>query len=67
MEKVTLKIKSKGKLQRFLAFINDLDYVEVVEEKAEAKDSEGNEDDFFSIKGMWAGRDVTVAELRAQA
>ncbi len=67
METITIKIKSKSKLQRFLAFINDLDYIEVIDTKSVSQDPPDNGSDFFAIKGMWEGRDVTAEQLRAKA
>lgn len=61
------------KLQTFLSFIKDLNYVEVIETPSDETTalSSGEEapqpDDFMSLAGMWEGRDINATELRAKA
>ena len=71
MKQVTLNV-ADDKLQTFLTFIEDLNYIEVVEEVSDtstrppAKET-SHPDDFMSLAGMWKDRDISAEELRAKA
>lgn len=69
MDTITLKIKNREKLDHFLAFIKDLDFVEVLSDNAEKKISKEkkSKDDFFSLAGIWENRDIDAEQLRAKA
>ncbi len=69
METITLKIKNKTKFQHFMAFIKDLDFVEVLrkETTAKKKNTTAEEDDFFALAGMWENRDISAQDLRSKA
>lgn len=72
MGTITLKIKNKKKLNHFLAFIKDLDFVEVLQDSQSAKQKtkhveEENSDDFFALAGIWENRDIDADDLRAKA
>lgn len=71
MGTITLKIENKKKLDHFLAFIKDLDFVEIVHrtelEIDQPLEKEPSEDDFFALAGMWENRDITASDLRSKA
>lgn len=72
METIILKIKNKKKLDHFLAFIKDLDFVEVLQDtqtsKQEVKQAkQGKSNDFFALAGIWENRDIDADDLRAKA
>ena len=70
MKQVTLNV-ADNKLQTFLTFIEDLNYIEVVEASDTSTKPPAEEtshpDDFMSLAGMWEDRDISVEELRAKA
>ena len=72
MKKLTLRI-AEHKLSTFLAFIRDLDYVEVMpddtdlEKTSSSNPHQTQSDDFFDLAGMWEGRDISADELRKKA
>ena len=69
MDTITLKIKNRKKLNHLLAFLRDLDFVEVLQNTPgveQEKKTTGN-DDFFALAGMWEGRDLTAEDLRTKA
>lgn len=71
MDTITLKIKNKKKFTHLLAFLKDLDFVEVlqnvpnIEEEKKSESTKAN--DFFELTGIWKDRDITAEELRTQA
>ncbi|SEL83704.1 hypothetical protein [Parapedobacter koreensis] len=69
MDTITLKIKNKKKLNHLLAFLKDLDFVEVLQSAPDLEQDEKttSKGDFFALAGMWEGRDITAEELRAKA
>ena len=73
MKKITLSI-ADHKLQTFLTFIQDLNYVKVITdssgqdiEEVTKETQHGKSDDFMSLAGMWEGHDVSAEEVRAKA
>jgi hypothetical protein len=72
MKQLTLNV-ADHKLQTFLDFIEDLNYVKVVEtpskenEPLSASPSSPDSDDFMALAGMWEGRDISAEELRTKA
>ena len=69
MEQIIIKIKDKKKAKTLLDFLNSLDFIESVIEKdlSIEKASADGENDFFSMAGLWAGRNVTLQSIREQA
>ncbi len=70
MEQITIRIKDKKKAQTLLDFLKSLDFIESVSEKdlsVEKTVNENREKDFFSMAGLWAGRDITLQSIREQA
>ena len=70
MEQITIRVKDKKKAQTLLDFLKSLDFIESVSEKdlsIEKTSSTAGENDFFSMAGFWAGRDITLQSIREQA
>jgi hypothetical protein len=70
MEQITIQVKSKQKAQALLNFLKTLDYIENVKTNHLSffqTKSNANEDDFFNLAGLWAGRDVTLESIREKA
>jgi hypothetical protein len=70
MEQIVIRIKDKKKAQTLLDFLKSLDFIESVTEKdlsSEKTFNENWEKDFFSMAGLWAGRDITLQSIREQA
>ncbi len=63
------KIKNKKKLTHLLAFLKDLDFVEVLQDVPDAGRIEktAKAGDFFELAGIWKDSDITAEELRAKA
>ncbi|MGB3586320.1 MAG: hypothetical protein WBA23_07275 [Tunicatimonas sp.] len=67
MKEVTLRI-AEHKLSAFLAFIQDLDYVEISRNEASSENTdEQKSDDFFELAGIWEDRDISAKKLRQKA
>ena len=71
MQKLILNI-ADHKLQTFLAFIKDLNYVEVIatsssDEAIKPPSEETPSDDFIALAGMWEGKDISAEEIRSKA
>ncbi len=70
MEQITIRIRDRKKAQTLLDFLKSLDFIESVSEKdlfSEMPPKSGGENDFFSMAGFWAGRDITLQSIREQA
>jgi len=70
MEQITIQIKDKKKAKTLLDFLKSLDFIESVSEKelsAEKAPKITGDNDFFSMAGFWAGRDITLQSIREQA
>ncbi len=69
MEQITIRIKDKKKARTLLDFLKSLDFVESVA-STNLSSSGGqpiNDNDFFALAGLWAGRDVSLKTLREKA
>ena len=72
MKQLVLNV-ADHKLQTFLSFIEDLNYVEVVEKPLDEPTAlTPNEealppDDFMALAGIWEDRDISAEDLRAKA
>ena len=70
MEQITIRIKDKSKGKALLNFLKTLEFVENIssEELPLAGDTNANKDEeFLSLAGLWADRDVTLDSIRRQA
>lgn len=67
MEQLIVQVADKEKAEMLLKILSALDFVnsvEVMEDKATISD---NEQDFFSLAGLWENRHVTTESIRQQA
>ena len=70
MEQITIQIKNKRKAQALLDFLKALDFIEDVTASGfsiSKPKSQVGEDDFFALKGLWAGRDISLESIRQKA
>jgi hypothetical protein len=72
MEQIVVKIRDKAKAKALFDLLTALDFVDSVQtsetETAET-DSAIHDDqlDFFSLAGLWQGREVTLDSIRQKA
>ncbi len=72
MKQLVLNV-ADHKLQTFLSFIEDLNYIEIVEKSLDepttltSSEEAPPADDFMALAGMWEDRDISAEELRAKA
>lgn len=67
METVTIKIRNKRKFTKFMEFVKDLDYVEIVSDKKPSSPKKSVGMDIFDLEGLWKDRDITIEDIRAKA
>jgi hypothetical protein len=70
MEQITIQIKNKRKAQALLDFLKAMDFIEDVTASGFAvpkPKSTAGETDFFALKGLWAGRDISLESIRQKA
>ncbi|MBW4671659.1 MAG: hypothetical protein KME60_30595 [Cyanomargarita calcarea GSE-NOS-MK-12-04C] len=66
MEQLIVQVADKEKAEMLFKILSALDFVnsvEVMEDKATISD----EQDFFSLAGLWENRNVTTESIRQQA
>lgn len=66
-QQLIVQVADKEKAEMLFKILSALDFVnsvEVMEDKATICD---NEQDFFSLAGLWENRDVTTESIRQQA
>ncbi len=67
MEQLIVKVADKEKAEMLFKILSALDFVssvDVIEDKAIISD---NEQDFFSLAGLWENRNITAESIRQQA
>ena len=72
MEQILIQVKSKEKARMLLELLKALDFVELVkssslEETETDTPTQETSLDFFSLAGLWEGRDITLESIRQQA
>ncbi|HEY5158180.1 MAG TPA: hypothetical protein VII93_09500 [Anaerolineales bacterium] len=68
MEQIVIQVKDKKKAQALKNFLQSLDFVEsVTEPGVNRQGRQIKSADFFSIAGMWAGRDISQESIRKEA
>lgn len=69
MEQITIHVKNKRKAQALIEFLQAMDFVEAVTSGfvIPKPQSIENEADFFALKGLWAGRDISIESIRQKA
>ena len=79
MEQIVVHIKDKSKVDLLVGLLTSLDFVSAVDAAsvavADAREEVGvtqeasrnDSADFFSLAGLWSGRDIDVETIRRQA
>ncbi len=71
MEQIVIQIENKEKAQLLLELLKALDFVDLVNVRSEEAEldvtSQEESSDFFSLAGLWEGRDITLTSIRRQA
>jgi hypothetical protein len=68
MEKIVIQVKDKKKAQALKNFLQTLDFVESVTQSGNRrKGRQVKYADFFSMAGLWAGRDISQESIRKEA
>lgn len=72
MEQIVVHVKDKAKAKVLFELLTALDFVDSVQssETQEVKVALTGQDeqlDFFSLAGLWQGRDVTLESIRQKA
>jgi rRNA processing protein Krr1/Pno1 len=69
MEQITIQVKNKRKAHALIEFLKAMDLVEAVNSgfTIPRPKSQVDEDDFFALKGLWAGRDISLESIRQKA
>ncbi len=71
MEQIVIQIENKEKAQLLLELLKALDFVDLVNIRSEEAEldvtSQEESSDFFSLAGLWEGRDITLTSIRRQA
>ena len=68
MEQIVIKVKDKKKAQALKDFLLTLDFVVSVSQPGSNKRGRQTKSvDFFSMAGLWAGREISQESLRKEA
>ena len=68
MEQIVIQVKDKKKARVLKKFLKTLDFVESVTEPDLAKQTRKIKSvDFFSMAGLWAGRDISQEDILKEA
>ena len=68
MEQIVIRVKDKKKAQALKNFLQTLDFVDSVTEPGVNRQGRQIKNaDFFSIAGLWAGRDISQERIRKEA
>ena len=68
MEQIVIQVKDKKKAQALKDFLQTLDFVESVSQPGlNKKGRQIKSVDFFSMAGLWAGREISQESIRKEA
>ncbi len=69
MEQIIIRVRDHKKADTLFKFLKTLDYVDNVVHAnlPQVDESEKADADFFSLAGIWVGRDISQESLRKQA
>jgi hypothetical protein len=70
MEQIVIQVKDKQKAQVLMDFLRALDFVETIasaDQPVKRGKKPQKEMNFFSLAGLWAGRDISQEALRRKA
>ena len=72
MQQILVEVEDEAKAKMLLEFLRSVSFVSVIRtndrmgSESGATTSEGTPD-FFSLAGLWAGREVSLASIRRKA
>jgi hypothetical protein len=69
MEQILIQVKNKEKAKILLELLKALDFVEFIKTNDEEEtdlSAETETADFFSLAGLWEGREITLESIRQQ-
>jgi hypothetical protein len=70
MERIVIQVKDNQKTQALVDFLHTLEYVETIPNPitpAAGNKAQINDEDFFALAGLWAGRDINLDTIRQKA
>jgi hypothetical protein len=70
VERIVIQVKDEQKTQALMDFLHTLDYVETIANPdlpTAGKRKPAQDVDFFSLSGIWAGRDINLDTIRQKA
>ena len=69
MEQITIQIKNKQKAQALITFLKSLDFIDELKTQNSALQSKTkmSDADFFTLAGIWSGRDINLEPIRLKA
>jgi hypothetical protein len=69
MEQITIQVKSKQKAKALIEFLQAMDFVEAVTSgfTIPKPKTQVDEEDFFALKGLWVGRDISLESIHQKA
>ena len=69
MEQITIQVKNKRKARALIEILKAMDFVEAVTSgfAIPKPKTQVDEEDFFALKGLWAGRNISLESIRQKA
>lgn len=70
MEQIMVRVRDESKVDLLVNLLGSLDFVDEVRAFGEVKthpESDNGVEDFFSLAGLWADRDVNIEVIRQRA
>ena len=71
MEKILISVEDKAKAQLLLELLRSLDFILSIDSYSQESElktvSSQQQDDFFSLAGLWEGRDINLGSIRQRA
>lgn len=67
MEQLIVQVADKEKAEMLFKILSALDFVNSVEVMENRATTSDNEQDFFSLAGLWENRNVTTESIRQEA
>jgi hypothetical protein len=67
MEQLIVRVADKEKAEMLSKILSALDFVNSVELMEDKTTISNNEQDFFTLAGLWENRDVTTESIRQKA
>lgn len=67
MEQLIVRVTDKEKAKMLSKILSALDFVNSVSRIEEIKTTSDDEENFFSLAGVWENRDITIESIRQEA